>query len=268
MADEKSIMTVAQGGDIVALPSYLKEGDTRGTEHLTKDDIAMPRIGIAQQMSPQLNPTESQWIEGLKMGEMFNNVTDGVLGKGPLEFTIVRADPPRGVEFVPREEGGGIKDPNVPLNDPRMMFGPDGERPIATKFYDFIIMLLGTQELIALSFKSTGLKVARQLNSLMKYPVRAIGAGGVPTIARVPSFAKKYTLSVVTEKNSKGVYYNFSVKAVGFVDEMTFKLAEQFYLAIKDKDIVIEREPGADDDPTNFDTSKMEDDGHDGAPSM
>lgn len=228
-------------------PSFLGANDHRGTDHLTKDDLQMPRIALAQQMSPQLDEGNSQFIEGLKQGDMFNSVTDEIIGKGPITFTVVRCDPPRYVEFIPREQGGGIKDINVPANDPRTQFGPNGETPLATKFYDFIIARIDRSEfeLIALSLKSTGLKVARQLNALMK-------------LRNAASFAGAYTLSVVKEENAKGKFYNFSVKNAGWVDEKTYKMAEQAFEALKDRSVTIDRDGGdVTEGDTSFDTSRM-----------
>jgi hypothetical protein len=212
----------------------------------------MPRIALAQGLSPQIKRGDAKYIEGLQLGDMFDDLTGTNFGVGPLDFTVVRADKPRFVEFYPRSEGGGIKDLNVPAGDPRTEFGPNGEPPAATKFYDFVVMLLPTRELIALSFKSSGLKIARQLNALMK-------------LRGAASFAGRYTLTSVEEKNSKGEFYNFRVKNSSVVDEAASKKgwvskevyeeAAAIYEAIKDRALVIDREPGSDD--TSFNTEEM-----------
>ena len=47
-------------------------------------------------MSPQIDDTKPEhYIEDLKKGDMFNSLTGIIYGKGPLLFTVVRADPPR-----------------------------------------------------------------------------------------------------------------------------------------------------------------------------
>lgn len=240
----------------LARPSYVAAGDTRGTEHLTKDDLQMPRLALAQKTSHEIDPTDPKYIDGLKFTDLFNSLTSEIYGKGPMEFVIVRADAPRYMEFTPLDQGGGVKDFNVPANDPRTQFTTDVEGksvpPVATKFYDFVILMLPTLEPIALSFKSTGLKVARQLNALMKF------RGG-------PIFMGKYRLSTGTAVSPKGTYAVFQVKNAGNVDEDTYRIAEQAYESFKDREIVIDREHGdaaepADGDATgdtSFDTSKM-----------
>ncbi|MCG3775746.1 MAG: hypothetical protein JW395_2590 [Nitrospira sp.] len=222
-------------------PSFIEVGDHSGMEHLTRDDIQMPRMGLAQQMSPELIDGDAKYVDGLKMGMMFNNLTQQIYGVGPLEFCVVRADPPRWVEFNPREAGGGIKDPNVPAHDPRTAFGPNGEHPLATKFYDFVVMLLPSRELIALSFKSTGLKVAKQLNGLIANRNAALYTG-------------RYSLMTNMVTNPKGRFAVFQVKNAGWVpDEATHTYAKECFNAMKDRVLKIDRE-----DADTFDVEDLE----------
>lgn len=235
-------------GTMTKRPTFLKVDDTRGTDHIERDDLQMPRVGLAQGLSPELIEGDMKYIPELKLGDMFNNLTGQIYGRGPMEFTIVKADKPRGIEFIPLKEGGGVRDFNVPLTDPRMQFGPPtedfptGSKPIATKFYDYIIMLIPSMEVVALSFKSTGLKTAKRLNAFMK-------------MKRAPSFAGKYTLtSIVENKGPSMVYGSYQVKVSdavdkytasgmqGWVNEEIMTYAGAIYESIKDKVFEIERE--------------------------
>jgi len=247
--DSPLAMTLAPETAIAVVderPAFLTVGDTRGTETLGKDDMQMPRIALAQQMSPELVEDNPKFIDGLKQGMMFNSVTREIIGKGPIMVTVIRRDPPRYVEFVPRDAGGGVKDPNVPANDPRTQFGPDGELPLATKFYDYILMRVDRPgfELIAASFKSTGLKVARNWNALIK-------------LRNAPVFAGAYQLGVVKEKNAKGEFFNFSIKNAGWLTEEMAKHAEGAYEALKDRVVEIHREGDEGGGDTTFDTTSM-----------
>jgi hypothetical protein len=215
------------------VPEFMR-GDTRGTDHITKDDMQMPRLALAQQMSPQIQEGDPSFIEGLKMGDMFNSLTGENYGKGPLQFIIVRSDKPRGVEFLPLEEGGGVKDFDVPVNDERMQFTTDADgnrvKPVATMFYDYIVILIPKNEMIALSFKSTGLKVARQLNGLIKFRGTAL-------------FSGLYELSTGIEKGKLGTYAVYRVKNAGWVqDEELYNAAAETFEGLKDKNVVIDRE--------------------------
>jgi hypothetical protein len=250
MADDKVVkltgqeLVPAEAGALVTdqRPDFIETGSHAGAEHITREDIQMPRLSLAQQMSPELVKGDPKFIEKLGIGDMFNNLTQQVYGVGPLEFCILRADPPRWVEFIPREQGGGVRDPNVPSDDPRTQFGPAGEPPIATKFYDFIVALLPTRELIALSFKSTGLKVAKQLNGLIAF-------------RNAPIFAGKYQLMTTMTQNSKGRFAIFQVKNAGWLpDRLTYLWAEEMFKNLRDKTIHIERV----EDPDTFDVESYE----------
>lgn len=233
---------------VSAVPEHLKKyvGDTRGTDHITKDDITIPRFGLAQGLSPQIIPGDAKYIKGLAMGDMFNNLTSQIYGAGPIDIVIVRADKPRGIEFFPLKDGGGIKDFNVPITDSRMMFGPNGEKPVATKFYDFITLMLPIDpespmtNIVALSMKATSIKTAKKLNTMLKQ---------LP----VPSFTRRFKLTSKMTKNAKGQFAVFDVENYGFLAGPELEAAEKVFESIKDTSFKIEREPGQDDEeaPTN-----------------
>jgi hypothetical protein len=221
-------------------PSFLPQDDTRGTGHIQKDDLQMPRLALSQAMSPELQEDHGKYIEGLKSGQMYNTLSGTIYGKGPIKVTVVRADPPRWVEFIPREDGGGIKDPNVPFGDPRTQFRTDEDGkpipPLATKFYDYVLMFLENGpnykkgDLVALSLKSSGIKVAKALNSFIK-------------IKRAACWAGAYELTTGTEKNTKGTFSVYHLKDAGFVSsEADYKLGESAYEALKDRTIKMDRE--------------------------
>lgn len=254
-------MQKAEADGAMARPSFIPR-DTTGTEHITREEMSIARLALAQQMSPEINPSKPNFVEGLQIGQIFNSLTGRIYGLGPLEFYILRSYPPRFVEFIPREAGGGVKDPNVHPNDPRTQFGPNGEKPIATKFYDYLVVLTPVDpneplnSLVALSFKSTGLKVGRKLNGLIKS-------------RQAPIYAGRYSVVSVEETNKLGTFRNFAVKNAGWAESpedvaMLKKLSAEF----ADKTVAIHRDE--DDDPVagaaaaqeeegdaSFDTSQM-----------
>jgi len=221
-----------QGSSELTAPSFMQEdkGQRTGAEHFTKDDILMPRIGIAQGLSPQLDEDKAQFIPGLKNFEMFNSVTGEIYGKGPIFFYVIHAGKPRGVQFKPRDEGGGVLDPNVALYDERMKFGDKGEKPIATKFYDYIVVFENLETIIALSMKSTMLKVARQLNALIQF-------------RDMPIYAGRYELKVVKETNSQGTWGLFSISNAGWPPtEESYNTLKELYERFKEEKVDIDWE--------------------------
>jgi len=219
---------------LLAVPDFMKGDAGRGLEHLKKDDLQIPRLSLAQGLSPQLVESDAKYVDGLRLGDMYNSITGQVYGKGPLTFAVVRADPPRAIEFYPLESGGGIKDRDVPLTDPRVSFGKDGEKPVATKFYDYVAVLLPSREWIGLSFKSSSLKTARILNTLMK-----LRSG-------MPMFGGLYVISSVAQKKAIGAsvvtYYNFDVKNAGNItDEAEYNFVKGLYESISDRVVVVDK---------------------------
>ena len=259
MAEDK-VAEIPKGDTTVARmerPSFIKPGDHRGTDHITKEDLQIPRLALAQGLTPQV----AEGKEGFVTGVLFNSQTEQVYGKGPIDFFIVRADKPRFIEFNPRDEGGGIKDMNVAPNDPRTKFTIDSEgksvKPLATKFYDFIIAMLpldadAMKSIISLSFKSSGLKMARNLNTLVKY-------------RNAPLFAGVYRLTTKVEKNAKGIFSVYNVENAGWVGNHTamegegaYKLAEGLFTSLADRVIVVDRTGDETDDADEFDPAKYE----------
>ena len=183
-----------------------------GTEHITSDDVLMPRLKLAQAISNEINKTHADYIEGLGVGDLWNTVSGTIYGAGPLVFSILVAHPPRAVEFAPLSDGGGIVDANVSLTDPRMAFGADGTPPQATKFYDYVLWLHDSNELIAMSLARSAIKAAKSLNGLIRMRGTAI-------------FCGLYTLNSVQKSSSQGNYQSWRFRNDGAVTE---KQAQQF----------------------------------------
>ena len=223
-------------GGIAKRPDFIPKNDSRGTDHINKDDMFIPRICLAQKTSKEVDVDESRFIDKLKVGEMFNNITKEIYGKGPLKFTVLRGDEPRGIQFTPFDEGGGVVDFKVPLDDPRMKF-KNGEKPEATMFYDFVIQMLDSfrGQVMALSFKSSGLKVARQLNTFM----RAMNA---------PCFSGDYELNSIMQPSRHGSHVEFTVRPLGWCSsEDEWKRREGLFESYKEKNVLFDREtPEAD----------------------
>jgi hypothetical protein len=239
------------GGAMTERPSFIPAGDTTGTEGITQEDIRLPRLTIAQGLSPQLTPGDSAYIDGLKMFQLFNDFTRQIYGNGPLYFIAVRRDVRR-IEFIPRDEGGGVKDMNVPHGDPRTEWTEDEEGhrvpPKATKFNEFVVLLLVSKddppEPIVLSIKDTNKfnrRAATDLNGFIKMHASK-GKNSVPIYGVV------YSISSKSEKNDNGTFGVPIINQVGFVPRQDwFQAAQAFAASLEGKNVVTTREPGDED---------------------
>jgi hypothetical protein len=263
--ETEAIATVPAGLEGMITTARPEGADTGalGSEHIGREDILIPRLALAQKTSPEIDPTSGdRYIEGLQFTDLFHSITHKAYGKGPLHFVILRADKPRWVEFNPLDQGGGIKDPNVPADDPRTKFGvPDDNGqsapPLATKFYDFIILLLDgldftdpLQNVMGLSMKSTALKVARQLNLYIQQRGKKALYKGV------------YQISTGSDKNAKGAFAIYKVKNAGWLQpgSQIEALAAEMFESWKDKVVAVDTETAHPDEVVDdsFDTEKMD----------
>jgi hypothetical protein len=239
MAEKKDAL-VKVGPSGLAKPEWVEAGDVRGTEGIQAEDLKIPRLALAQALSPELDETNPKYLDGLKVGDAFNTLTGEIYGKKPLDVVVVRTDKPRYVEFFPREAGGGVKDYNVAANDPRTQFtsGADGARnkPVATKFIDMIALLGENLEPIALSFKGSGLKAAQKLETFIKMR------------PGMPSFASIFTLTPTLEKNTKGSYSVFTIKFKGNAEAEQGQAAALFFDSIKGKSLDVTEATAGDDE--------------------
>lgn len=148
-------------------PDDFMRGDHRGMESISREDILLPRLALAQSQSPEVTEGTPTFVPGIKVGDLFNSITKVNYGK-EVYVQILKKEPLRAMQFRPIESGGGILDPNVPIGDPRLAWGENGEKPAATLFRDFIARIIlprqpDSEQIIALSFKSTGIRAAKEL---------------------------------------------------------------------------------------------------------
>lgn len=169
MADKKTEKTeelAVQGVQTLGpAPDYIPKS-RRGFEDTVQTDLTIPRLALAQALSPQVTEGDPRCIKGLKAGDLFNSVTGQNYGR-EVVVQVLRKMPLRAMEFRDINDGGGVIDPNVPLNDDRLKWGNSGDKrkdkPQATLFRDFLAVILPQREMIALSFKSSGIKAAKDL---------------------------------------------------------------------------------------------------------
>jgi len=163
-SNDDQVALLTQLGDLVPAaerPSDLDPNDRTGTEGITADQIRLPRLAIAQGLSPQMIPTESSFIKGLSLGDLFNDVTNQIYTQ-PLIVVPIKRDVVR-IEFDPTDKKVPL-DMNVPAGDPRLEWTaktPGGKKdtpPRATEFFEFICLLLEKgklPELVMVSIKAT-----------------------------------------------------------------------------------------------------------------
>jgi len=245
-ANDKALATTTPTSTALAttapssVPDYI-ETSREGLETFSKDDVLIPRLTLAQALSPQVTDGDPKRIPDLKPGMLFNSMTGENYGKS-VRVQILRKDALRAMEFFSQDDGGGVKDPNVSMNDPRTRFGPNGEKPAATTFRDYIARILPPEgvdrepELVALSFKSSGLAAAKALN------------GFIALRRTSPIYAGAYQITSDTQLKPKP-HFVYIISNSGWVTKDQYEDGKALYASVKDLDTSkVDRDMSADDD--------------------
>lgn len=240
-AEEKSIVP-QEAAPLAEIPADLMQHSGQGTESIGSDDVKPPRLMICQSGSPQRKPDDPKQIVGLNELDMFNDLSQEIYGRGPLKIVVIRCLGSRHIEFAPMEEGGGVKDYDVRPGDPRTLFTTDegGERvkPVATKFYDYLVWLPEHSEVLVLSMKSTQLKVAMRLNGLLKLPLKI----GDRVLPNPPAWARTFELTTAMEKRDNYSWGNYGLRQVGITDDESRAICASLAESYKNKNVQIDRD--------------------------
>lgn len=185
-----------------------------GFENQTSDDYAIPFLQILQALSPQIQENEA-----LRQGMIINTVTGEVFeAKNGIAFVPATTNHCY-VEWKPRDAGGGfvgiheVQSELVRACIAGQDFGvyktPDGNELLETFYvYGIAVMDDGSTCQAVLSFSSTKIKKYKAWQTKAKTIQIALPDG-----RRIPAplFAHRYRLKTVSEKNTKGQFYNWDI---------------------------------------------------------
>lgn len=248
MPDKKTeLATTNTSTALEPAPAHFAKNDRRGFEDTQQSDLLIPRLALAQALSPQVTEGDPNRIEGLKVGDLFNSVTKENYGRS-VYIQLLRKMPLRAMEFRSIDDGGGVADPDVPLDDERLKWGNTGDKkadkPKATLFRDFLAVILPQREVIALSFKSSGIKVAKEL-------------WGLAAMRNKPVFAGRYLITTGVELKPKP-HQVYKVANAGWVSKEDGELGEAMFEAVQNIDATKIHRSEANEDPDDFNPATYE----------
>lgn len=220
------------------MPSYIKQGQARGNENVSNDDLQLPRIDVLQALSPQINKKKDEYIDGAESGMLFNTLTGELYPDGvhitPVSFVK------RHLVWVDRkkdQDGGlrGVFDTSVEAEE-FVMSQDDEDKLEVVPTAEHLVMLDDGTEVI-ISMAKSKMKVSRKFNSLVRLN------GG-------DRFSRRYRVTSVDDKGAQGEFQNISISNAGYPPEDVYLRAEKLYEAI---------ESGATKQATgNYDSEKAE----------
>lgn len=218
--ETKNEVAVVKGQE--AVPAFLQEHmDSRaGNENVDFEDLILPRIDVAQALSPQLDTTSDRYIEGLKAGDMFNSVSGKIYGR-TLDF-IPLFFRKEYLLFKDRSMGGDFGGSYSSEAEALAAMPDENGWEVSQADVNYVLVVEDGRiiEQAAISMTRTKIKVARRLNTLT-------------AMSKGPRYAATYRLGTVKETNSKGSFFNFDVARVGYIsDEDMFTAAQEAYEVI------------------------------------
>lgn len=207
-----------------SVPDYIrKDGPARGAENVTVRDIMLPRLQLAQSMSPAMKDSDPMYIPGIREGDIYNTLTRENYGKEVMAVPVYFR--PQYVCWRTRLTGGGFRGTFRTEKEAieRVAAGKEtGEQLEIAETHEHLVLVLSEKdgekriEQAIISMPRTQLKQSRKWNSLMQ-------------LARGDVFAHVYLLGSITESNARGTYKNWSVSPVGYAPEAAYKQAEALY---------------------------------------
>lgn len=210
-ATKAGAVAIAEGQDYSAYAG-------QGFESHTRDDYAVPFLGVVQSNSPIVDTVPSA-----KAGMLVNTVTQDVYdGKTGIVFIPAHTDHVV-VEWKPRNLGGGFVAVHQ-LNSElvvkakaeqefgkwKTVKGDEKSNDLIETFYVYGIFVNehGAHEQMIIAFSSTKIKSYKRWMTKARTVQVALPNGNR---INPPLFAHKYKITTVGEKNAKGSFYNFVI---------------------------------------------------------
>jgi hypothetical protein len=240
-ATQTAAIEKAKPRELEQVPDYLRRAEgvpPAGLENLERQDMTLPRLALAQALSPQLSESDPKYIEDLRPGMFFNTITKESYGKQvqlvPLLFYKTR------ILFGSLDAGGGLKcqsnDNLIGIGEPGgtcikcpfSQFGSarngEGKGTACNQFFNYAALVVidgrvSPEGLLVFSLKSSALKVAKDWNALIR-------------IRNLDIFAGVYEIKSVERKNEVGRWYEPVINPAGNVTRETFEAARAAYQAV------------------------------------
>lgn len=203
------------------VPAYIKQGQNRGNENVSNEDLQLPRIDVLQALSPQVQKKKDEYIEGAEVGMLFNTLTGELYPDGvhitPVSFVK------RFLVWVDRKKDseGGLRSVHDTAEEAEAFIEQqeDEDKLEMVPTAEHLVLLDDGTEVI-LSMAKSKMKVSRKFNSLVRLN------GG-------DRFGRRYLITSADDKSSQGEFQNIAINNDGYPSEDVYMKAEALYEAIE-----------------------------------
>lgn len=208
------------------VPEWLKQGQARGAENVTTDDMIIPRVELIQALSPARKKTDAAYIEGADEGMLYNNVTRQLYGEAVTVVPVYYTK--QYLVWKDRKSGGGGSNgfrgafaSEQLAREAIAQLGEEGLE-VSDTAQHFVLVKAGDEwQEAVISMAKSKMKVSKRWNSLIR-------------MTNTDSFARAYKLSATTETNARNEsYFNYNVTPLGFVSKEVYQRAEKLYDTIR-----------------------------------
>jgi len=197
------------------MPAEVGEGGPKGHD-MGIDDVAIPRIDLLQDLSPETMKRKEEYVQGAMPGTFLNSVTKKLYGDSfefiPVDFRL------NFFVWRKRDLGGGLVGIFDTQEEAREVL--DEECDIVPTHQHFILTVDGL-DFAVLSMSRSKLGVSKQLNSL----VGMTGKDRFEVVYRLSS------QSVSNRMNQE--YWNIKVKQLRYTDKTQYEAAMNLYDRIR-----------------------------------
>lgn len=208
------------------VPEWLKQGQARGAENVTTDDMIIPRIELIQALSPARKKTDAAYIEGADEGMLYNNVTRELYGESVTVVPVFYTK--QYLVWKDRKAGGGGSNgfrgafaTEALAREAIAQLGEDSLEVSDTAQHFVLVRYADAWQEAVISMAKSKVKVSKRWNSLIR-------------LTNTDSFARAYKLSSTTETNARNEsYFNFNITPLGFVPKDVYERAEKLYETVR-----------------------------------
>jgi len=232
--------------EIIEKPNYdvaTYEDAGAGTEGFTQETLTLPYIKMIQKASPECDPATEVFNDAIRPGMYVNSATGRIYGTG-LDVVVAQFQH-RVNEWAPRSQGGGLRGVYLPKDRPldtREVVVENRKRTVRENgnfledsFYYYALVNEknedgegdGEFDMGVISFKSTGLTIAKRFNmSILSQKVRTPSGKVVPKAI----YSQLYRFQTIRKENSMGVWYMASISRARELspDEELYQQAKAF----------------------------------------
>jgi len=194
-----------------------------GMEAIRPEHLQIPRLQIAQPLSPQMIRSKPEYIDGLMVGQFFNSVTREVYGDtvsvAPIKYSVSRLKFTNNALDCRSRNGidGGHYSPTCKGCDfAKWGSGKDGKGTDCKEYLNFLVIEQKSQQPMVISFKSASLVAGKTWSTLILGRKITLSSGQK---VGAPAFMTTYKLHTVEKTAGQGVYFVPVVSVAGPSDE-------------------------------------------------